>query len=157
MNRNTYVLALRDGTERDLDLSLGQDIGGGGHVDQEIWRERITSVVCSKSPKFPQLFKNIVQLLYSMPSLSDSKIPQKPTLNSSLGTDSGRQTEGAGHEVGKDLVGAGRVVGLVLAEVGDLQGRAGFVSTGEGGFERRLRIGDSPPLLAGGNGGAGDG
>lgn len=32
----TYVLALRDGTERDLDLGLGQDIGGGGHVDQEI-------------------------------------------------------------------------------------------------------------------------
>lgn len=39
-NGNTYVLALGDGTERDLDLGLGQDIGGGGHVDQEIWRER---------------------------------------------------------------------------------------------------------------------
>lgn len=38
-NGNTYVLALGDGTERDLDLGLGQDIGGGGHVDQEIWRE----------------------------------------------------------------------------------------------------------------------
>lgn len=108
------VLALGDGTERDLDLGLGQDIGGGGHVDQEI-------------------------------------------LDSSLGTDSGRQTEGAGHEVGEDLVGAGRVVGLVLAEVGDLQGRATLVSAGEGRFEGRLRIGNSPPLLAGGDGGAGSG
>jgi hypothetical protein len=59
-NRNTYVLALRDGTESDLNLGLGQDIGGGGHVDQEIWKERITSVVCSKSPEFPRLFKNLV-------------------------------------------------------------------------------------------------
>ena len=58
--RNTYVLALRDGTKSDLNLGLGQDIGGGRHVDQEIWRERITSVVCSKSPKFPRLFKNLV-------------------------------------------------------------------------------------------------
>jgi len=35
----TYVLALRDGTESDLNLGLGQDIGGGGHVDQEVWRK----------------------------------------------------------------------------------------------------------------------
>lgn len=32
----TYVLALGDGSESDLDLGLGQDIGGGGHVDQEV-------------------------------------------------------------------------------------------------------------------------
>ena len=84
------------------------------------------------------------------------RLSQKPTLDSSLGTDSGCQTEGAGHEVGEDLVGASRAVGLVLAEVGDLQGRATLVSAGEGGFEGRLRIGNSPPL-AGGDGGAGGG
>jgi hypothetical protein len=39
---NTYVLALRNGTETDLNLGLGQDIGGGGHVDQEVWRKRIS-------------------------------------------------------------------------------------------------------------------
>jgi hypothetical protein len=39
---NTYVLALRDGTESNLNLSLGQDIGGGGHVDQEVWRKIIS-------------------------------------------------------------------------------------------------------------------
>jgi hypothetical protein len=33
---NTYVLALRNGTESDLDLGLGQDIRGSGHVDQEV-------------------------------------------------------------------------------------------------------------------------
>lgn len=80
----------------------------------------------------------------------------KPTLNSSLGTDRGSQTEGSGHEVGEDLVGARRRVGLVLAEVGDLQGRARLIGTGEGGLEGRLRIGNSPPL-AGGDGGAGGG
>lgn len=31
-----YVLALGDGSEANLDLSLGQDVGGGGHVDQEV-------------------------------------------------------------------------------------------------------------------------
>jgi hypothetical protein len=35
----TYVLALRNGTESDLNLGLGQDIGGGGHVDQEVWEK----------------------------------------------------------------------------------------------------------------------
>jgi hypothetical protein len=34
----TYVLALRDGAESDLNLGLGQDVGGGGHVDQEVCR-----------------------------------------------------------------------------------------------------------------------
>ena len=34
----TYVLALRDSTESNLNLGLGQDIGGGGHVDQEVCR-----------------------------------------------------------------------------------------------------------------------
>lgn len=33
----TYVLALRDSTKSDLDLGLGQDVGGGGHVDEEVW------------------------------------------------------------------------------------------------------------------------
>ena len=79
---------------------------------------------------------------------------EKPTLDSGLGTDGGGQTEGTGHEVGEDLVGAGRRVGLILAEVGDLQGRATLIGAGEGRLEGRLRIGNSPPL-AGGDGGAG--
>lgn len=32
----TYILALRDGTKTDFDLSLGQDIRRGGHVNQEV-------------------------------------------------------------------------------------------------------------------------
>lgn len=32
----TYVLALGDSTETNLNLSLGEDIGGGGHVNQEV-------------------------------------------------------------------------------------------------------------------------
>lgn len=32
----TYVLALRDGTESNLNLGLSQDVGGSGHVDQEV-------------------------------------------------------------------------------------------------------------------------
>lgn len=35
-SEETYVLALGDGTKSDLNLGLGQDIGGGGHVDQEV-------------------------------------------------------------------------------------------------------------------------
>jgi hypothetical protein len=34
----THVLALGDGSEIDLNLGLGQDIGRGGHVDEEVWR-----------------------------------------------------------------------------------------------------------------------
>lgn len=34
--RHTYVLALGDGLEVDLNLSLSQDIGGGRHVDKEV-------------------------------------------------------------------------------------------------------------------------
>lgn len=72
---------------------------------------------------------------YSIPISFRIEELKKPTLNSSLGTDGASQTEGAGHEVGEDLVGARRVVGLVLAEVGDLQGRAWLVSGGEGRLE----------------------
>ena len=31
--RKTYVLAFRDGGKIDLDFGLGENIGGGGHVD----------------------------------------------------------------------------------------------------------------------------
>lgn len=33
----TYVLALGDGSKIDLDLGLGEDVGGRGHVDEEVW------------------------------------------------------------------------------------------------------------------------
>lgn len=32
----TYVLALGNRTERDFDLGLSQNVGGGGHVDEEV-------------------------------------------------------------------------------------------------------------------------
>lgn len=32
----TYILALGDGTKTDFDLSLGQDIRRGGHINQEV-------------------------------------------------------------------------------------------------------------------------
>jgi len=35
----TYVLALRNGAESNLNLGLGQDVGGSGHVDQEVCRK----------------------------------------------------------------------------------------------------------------------
>lgn len=108
------VLALRDSTKSNLNLSLSQDIGGGGHVDQEV-------------------------------------------LDGGLGTDGGGQTHGASHEVREDLVGARGRVGLVFAEVGDLHGRATLAGVDEGAVEGRLRIRDSPPLLAGGDGGASGG
>jgi hypothetical protein len=34
----TYVLALCNGAQVNLDLSLCQDIGGSGHVDEEIYK-----------------------------------------------------------------------------------------------------------------------
>ena len=135
---NTYVLALRNGTESDLDLGLGQDIGGGGHVDQEVWRKRISrQSCCTGTPSSGQSrnskYHPIHSPSHSIPiSFRIEELKEKPTLNSSLGTDGGSQTQGAGHEVGEDLVGARRVVGLVLAEIGDLQGRAWLVSGGEG-------------------------
>jgi len=33
-----YVLALGDSGEIDFDLGLGEDVGGGGHVDEEVCR-----------------------------------------------------------------------------------------------------------------------
>jgi hypothetical protein len=38
----TYVLALGDGGEIDFDLGLGEDVGGGGHVDEEVWRAGVS-------------------------------------------------------------------------------------------------------------------
>ena len=35
----TYVLALRNGGEIDFDLGLSKHIGGGGHVDQEVFAQ----------------------------------------------------------------------------------------------------------------------
>ena len=32
----TYVLALGNGSEFDFDLGLGQNVGGSGHVDEEV-------------------------------------------------------------------------------------------------------------------------
>lgn len=34
---DTYVLAFRNGSKIDLNLCLGEDVGGGGHVDEEVW------------------------------------------------------------------------------------------------------------------------
>ena len=38
IHRETHVLALGDGGEVDLNLGLGQNVGGGGHVDEEVCR-----------------------------------------------------------------------------------------------------------------------
>jgi hypothetical protein len=39
---DAYVLALGDGSEVDLNLGLGQDVGGRGHVDEEVCPARIS-------------------------------------------------------------------------------------------------------------------
>ena len=81
--------------------------------------------------------------------------PEVPTLDSGLSTDGRGQTEGTGHEVREDLVGAWGLLGLVFAEIGDLQGGRVLLGAAEGAIESGLGgISDSPPLLAGGNGGA---
>lgn len=43
----TYVLALGNGSEIDLNLGLGQDIGGSGHVDEEIYEAKSLARVAS--------------------------------------------------------------------------------------------------------------
>lgn len=142
----TYVLALRNGVDGNFNLGLSQNVGGGGHIDEEVWISQVS--LCQISgPIFP--------IRYLYPS---SKQQGKPTLNSSLGTDSRSQTEGTGHEVGENLVRARALAGGVFAEVGDLQGRGVLLGATEravkgGGFGVR----DSPPLLVGGGNGAGGG
>ena len=91
--------------------------------------------------------------LFSPCPFPNIKRSETPTLDSSLGTDSGSQTHGTGHEVGEDLVRTRALLALVLAEVGDLVGGV-FRGGAEGAVERRS---DSPLLLAGGDGGAGGG
>lgn len=158
---STYVLALRDSTESNLDLGLGQDVGGGGHVDEEVymgesrWLAWITPKLHSSTQQFdPQIQLSEAVSIHFIPQTTTKVLP---TLNSRLGANSGSQTHSTSHEVGEDLVGARSIAGLVFAEIGDLQGRATLLSGGEGALERGLRIGDSPPLLAGGDGGAGGG
>ena len=46
---STYVLALRDSTKTNFNLGLGEDISGGGHVDQEVCSEDRKSAKCSRA------------------------------------------------------------------------------------------------------------
>jgi hypothetical protein len=74
-NRNTYVLALRDGTESDLNLGLGQDIGGGGHVDQEIWKRKNNISCLFKVARISPIIQRILfNRFISMPVLFPFRI-----------------------------------------------------------------------------------
>jgi hypothetical protein len=52
----TYVLALGNGSEVDFYLGLGQNIGGGGHVDKEVcWAQSLAVRSSSiRDPNHPQ-------------------------------------------------------------------------------------------------------
>jgi hypothetical protein len=56
----TYVLALGDGGEVDLDLGLGEHVGGGGHVDEEVWRAAVSwcAVSITRDPRPIRKFAN---------------------------------------------------------------------------------------------------
>jgi hypothetical protein len=45
---STHVLALGDGGEIDLNLGLGQNVGRGGHIDEEVCRA-VSLAGCSPS------------------------------------------------------------------------------------------------------------
>lgn len=42
IGRSTHVLALGDGAQVNFDLGHGQNIGGSGHVDEELWGFRVS-------------------------------------------------------------------------------------------------------------------
>ncbi|KAK8080522.1 hypothetical protein PG997_008340 [Apiospora hydei] len=97
------ILALGDGVEVDLDLGHGQDIGGRGHVLQELCSRGLTRV--------------------SKPLAAQNGLAVEPQLHR-LGTGGSNGTHGTDHEVGDEVVRADRVLGHVAAPVGDLGGLA---------------------------------
>jgi hypothetical protein len=142
----TYVLALGDGSEINLYLGLGQNIGGGGHVDEEVcWAESLA--VRSSSIRDPNHPQNS-QLLSSQSKIAIMGVPGifhrpvelsqywRPTLYSRLRAKRTQRTHGSDHEVLEDL-GAGLASLIpVCGERGDL-GRVRAAL--EGAVERRSR------------------
>jgi hypothetical protein len=65
----THILALGDGSEIDLNLGLGQDIGGGGHVDKKVCRANSLAFV-SVIAIHPQPIREIANCSPAAPVIS---------------------------------------------------------------------------------------
>jgi len=109
----TYVLALGNGSEVDLYLGLGQNVGRGGHVDEEVcWAQSLA--VQSSSIRDPNHPKNS-QLLSSSSKHAVSVVSSifhtsaglshcwGPTLDSRLRAKRTQRTHCSDHEVLEDL------------------------------------------------------
>ena len=109
IHRETHVLALGDSGEIDLNLGLGQNVGGGGHVDEEVcWAQSLA--VRSSSIRDPNHLQNS-QLLSTSSEYAASGVscifhPSAglshgwgPTLDSRLRAKRTQRTHGSDHEV----------------------------------------------------------
>jgi hypothetical protein len=111
-----YVLALWDGCEVELNLGHGQDIGGCGHVHQEVCTTRSSAV------------RSIVSSPLSSPSKEipiDAQWMARRTLDGVLCTHSGDGAHATDHEVLEELGGFLATRVPVLGKAGDLGGLAG--------------------------------
>lgn len=145
-NCETYVLALGNGSEVDFYLGLGQNIGGGGHVDEEVcWAESLAVRSSSiRDPNHPQnsqlLFSSSVYATPLDPNVVHLSVELsqcwRPTLYSRLRAKRTQRTHGSDHEVLEDL-GAGLASLIpVCGERGNLGRVLGAL---EGAVERRSR------------------
>jgi len=129
-NCGTYVLALGNGSEVDFYLGLGQNVGGGGHVDEEVcWAQSLA--VRSSSIRDPNHLQNS-QLLstsseYAASGVSSIFHPSAglshgwgPTLDSRLRAKRTQRTHGSDHEVLEHLGACLASLIPVRSERGDL-------------------------------------
>jgi len=88
----THVLAFGYSSEIDLNLRLGKDVGGGGHVDEEICSPKSSAFTSSHAQTLPPSFR-----------VPEIKIHQL-TLYSSFRSGGSQQAHTAHHEILECLV-----------------------------------------------------
>jgi hypothetical protein len=112
----TNVLALGDRGKVNLDLGHGQNVGGSGHVDQELCHPSSVTINWPGPMPCRQDATPIAAQWQDIESWTGFQ----PTLNCALGTSSTDGTESANHEVRVELVLALAASRDVLSEIGDL-------------------------------------
>ncbi len=126
----TYVLAFGDGSEVDFYLGLGQNVGGGGHVDKEVCLADSLAVqfLSIRDPIHPQNSQlpssdskyavSTVSSIFHLPT--ELSHCWRPTLDSRLRAKRTQRTHSSDHEVLEHLGSSLASLTPVCGERGDL-------------------------------------
>jgi hypothetical protein len=158
----TYILAFGNSSEIDLDLGLGQDVGGSRHVDEELWQANSLArhmhhpLASPIHPKTSQLHSHIFP--NPLPSQSHaSKAPQQDsgtrTRHSLLRAHTRNSAHSTNHEVLHELRRA-LTLGLIpiSRKVWHLSGRRAGALEGRVERGRGVDVGDGAGLHGGARG-----